>query len=54
MPMSILRTLLFALVALVAIPAISHAQGFTPYEKASFDKLVKSGKPVVVHVHADW
>jgi hypothetical protein len=53
-PMTIIRTLLFALVALVAVPALGLAQPFSQYEKASFDKLVKSGKPVVVHVHADW
>lgn len=53
-PMTIIRTILLALVALVAIPAMGQAQPFSQYEKASFDKLVKSGKPVVVHVHADW
>jgi hypothetical protein len=52
-PMTIVRTLLFALVALVAIPALG-APPFSQYDKTSFDKLVKSGKPVVVHVHADW
>ncbi len=52
--MTMLRTILLALAALVALPALAQAQSFTPYEKPSFDKLVKSGKPVVVHVHATW
>jgi thioredoxin 1 len=50
--MTKLKTLLLALFTLVALPGLALA--FQPYEKASFDKLMKSGKPVVVQVHADW
>lgn len=50
--MTKIKTAIFALIALIAMPALALA--FQPYEKASFDKLLKSGKPVVVHVHADW
>ncbi len=50
--MTKVKTLLLALFTLVALPGLVMA--FQPYEKASFDKLLKSGKPVVVQVHADW
>lgn len=40
-------------VALMMIsPAL--AGSFQPYKKADFDKLLASGQPVLVHVHADW
>lgn len=35
-------------------PALSLANGFKPYTKATFDQALKSGKPVLVHVHAGW
>jgi thiol-disulfide isomerase/thioredoxin len=25
-----------------------------PFEQANFDQLIKQGKPVVLHFHADW
>ena len=25
-----------------------------PFEQAKFDQLLKDGKPVVLHIHADW
>lgn len=25
-----------------------------PFEKNNFDQLLKQGKPVVLHIHADW
>jgi thioredoxin 1 len=50
--MTKVKTIMLALLALVALPSLAMA--FQPYEKASFDKLLKSGKPVVVQVHADW
>ena len=25
-----------------------------PFEQANFDQLLKQGKPVVLHFHADW
>lgn len=40
------------LAILLAVPAL--AGDFTPYKKAEFDKLVATGQPVLVHVHADW
>ncbi len=39
-------------VLMMTLPAA--AGDFKPYEKASFDRLVASGQPVLVHVHADW
>jgi thiol-disulfide isomerase/thioredoxin len=43
----------------LAIPALviampAFAADFTKYKKAEFDSLLASGKPVFVHVHADW
>lgn len=40
--------------AAVAVPAFSLANGFSAYSKAAFDQALKSGKPVLVHVHAGW
>ncbi len=51
--MNRLRLGLAALLALVALPVIAAA-GLQPYEKAKFESLLNAGKPVVVHVHADW
>jgi thiol-disulfide isomerase/thioredoxin len=44
---------------LLAIPALvialpAFAADFIKYRKAEFDGLLASGKPVFVHVHADW
>lgn len=48
-----MNRLFAALPALVlSIPA--YAADWAPYQKASFDALLAQGKPVVVHVHADW
>lgn len=41
-------------VAALMIIAPAFAGTFKPYNKADFDKLVASGQPVLVHVHADW
>src|SRR5690606_9201651 len=35
------------------ISALAFA-GFAPYDKVKFDALVRSGAPVVAHVHASW
>jgi thiol:disulfide interchange protein len=41
--------------ALLAVPVPpTHAAELKPYDKASFDALQAAGKPVVVHVHANW
>jgi thiol-disulfide isomerase/thioredoxin len=45
---------LAAPIAALMIIAPAHAASFKPYSKASFDTLVASGQPVLVHVHADW
>ncbi len=44
--------LTFAALALLAAPAL--AKSFASYDKAKLDAAIKSGSPVVVHVHADW
>lgn len=43
------RTLLYF--ALAISPALAAN---IPYEQASFNQLLKEGKPVVLHIHADW
>lgn len=51
-----MRRLFLTLAAVVAIgisPALAGKE-FAPYEKAKLEALVKSGVPVVVHVHAEW
>jgi thiol-disulfide isomerase/thioredoxin len=50
-----MRKFLLAVVlfALAAAPALG-AKAFAPYEKAKLDALISSGRPLVVHVHADW
>ena len=35
------------------LPTILFAAG-KPYSQIEFDKLIKEGKPVVLHVHAKW
>lgn len=44
---------LFAIASFVAVSAASAAE-IKPYDKASFDALQSAGKPVVLHVYADW
>lgn len=43
----------FAIASLVALSAASAAD-IKPYDKATFDGLQAAGKPVVLHVYADW
>jgi thiol-disulfide isomerase/thioredoxin len=45
------RTFLTVFFALVLSPVFAHEQA---YDKASFDKLLADGKPVVVDFYADW
>jgi thiol:disulfide interchange protein len=41
--------------ALLAVPVLPvHAAEFKPYDNAAFNALQAAGKPVVIHVHADW
>lgn len=37
-----------------AAPSLALAPGFAAYTPDAFDKANKSGKPVLVHVHASW
>jgi len=50
------RSLIFLTVALATLlgdlPA--YAFEFKPYDKPTVDKLIASGKPVVIHVYAPW
>lgn len=43
-----------ALVALMAVSALSLAGALQPFDAKAFDALTGSGKPVVVAVHASW
>jgi thioredoxin 1 len=36
------------------VSAAASAAGFATYSGQSFDQALKSGAPLVVHVHADW
>jgi thioredoxin 1 len=50
-----MRNFVIALAALFALAATpSTAATFTPYNKAALETSIKSGAPVVVHVHAEW
>lgn len=42
---------IFAFVLLQAVSVFAAGQAFT---QANFDTLQTAGKPVIVHVHADW
>jgi thioredoxin 1 len=33
---------------------MSTAMAMEPYSKASFDQMLASGQPMIVHVHATW
>ena len=49
------RQMLASLGALAVAPTESaFAFEFIPYDAASVDKAIASGKPVVVHVYANW
>jgi thiol-disulfide isomerase/thioredoxin len=51
--MKILKTLAVFLLLQAGVASTVFAAG-QHYAQAQFDALNKSGKPVVVHVHADW
>jgi thioredoxin 1 len=50
-----MRRFLIVVATLLAFssPALA-GKAFAPYNKANLEALIKSGAPVVVHVHADW
>ncbi|MEO5701440.1 MAG: thioredoxin family protein [Casimicrobiaceae bacterium] len=47
---------LFRFAVVVGFLAVStgHAANLQPFDMAAFDKLQAEGKPILVHVHADW
>jgi len=49
--MKMLARLLVMASVLLALPAFAIGQRF---EQSTFDALIKSGKPTLVMVHADW
>lgn len=51
-----MNALLRSVVAMVGMLALTwaHAAEIKPYDKATFDGLRAAGKPVVIHVYADW
>lgn len=42
-----------AVLLLLTVSVLAFA-GFSPYEKTRFDALLRSGVPVVAHVHVSW
>ncbi|MBY0533054.1 MAG: thioredoxin family protein [Xanthobacteraceae bacterium] len=51
------RSFVVLALASAALPTAlrdAHAMPFSDYQAGSFVKLLASGNPVVVHVHADW
>ena len=48
------RTLLAALAAFAFAPSLGLAFEVQPYDAAKADAAIKAGKPVVLHVYADW
>ena len=51
--MNALLRAFFAVLSLVAVSAAQAAE-IKPYDKATFDALQAAGKPIVIHVYADW
>jgi hypothetical protein len=49
-----LLMLALALFAFAAVPAAAQRIEYDIYDKSDFDKLLASGKPVVVHVNTTW
>ncbi|MEO8346928.1 MAG: thioredoxin family protein [Betaproteobacteria bacterium] len=49
---SLIRTLL-AVSSLVAL-TVAHAADTKPFDQKTFDALQAAGKPVLIHVYADW
>jgi thioredoxin 1 len=50
----IFGTFLLAAFAAPFVVNRAHAMPFAEYQPEAFIKLLASGNPVVVHVHADW
>ncbi len=39
---------------MIVAPAFAQQGAMRAYDKAAFDQAVTAGRPVLVHVHADW
>ncbi len=51
--MKFLIRITLAIASMLVLTAV-HAAEIKPYDKSSFDALQAAGKPVVIHVYADW
>jgi len=49
---SVVRTLLFVMSSIAL--TVAHAAEIKPFDQKTFDTLQAAGKPVVIHVYADW
>jgi hypothetical protein len=49
-----LLSLVFALFALAAMPAMAQQIEFDIYDKSDFSKQLASNKPVIVHINTTW
>ena len=48
------KALALAGLAPLALASAARAFEFHPYDKATADKVIASGKPVILHVYAPW
>jgi thioredoxin 1 len=48
-----MKTFIKIIFSLFLFQSVLFAAG-KPYSQTEFDKLIKEGKPVVLHVHAKW
>jgi thiol:disulfide interchange protein len=48
------RTVLAALAAFTLAPSLGFAFEIQPYDEAKANAAIKAGKPVVLHVYANW
>jgi thioredoxin 1 len=49
-----MRRFLIALAVVLTFATPAAAKDFSAYDRAKLDAAIKSGAPVVVHVHAEW
>lgn len=49
-----MQRILLAFAAFLLLAAPAAAKDFSSYDKVKLDAAIKSGVPVVVHVHAEW
>ena len=48
------RTIIAALAAFTLAPSLAFGFEIQPYDAAKANAAIKAGKPVVIHVYADW